>query len=220
MRWLIVLQSLHVFAAAIAFMIARKHRDYRPVAAFLAGTALADLALAALIVADAPTTLSDAPLVGLARFVGHARQGLYLVWPAGLVALVVTVFSGRFPRIVPVAYAMTLAVLVLGYPMLEGVLLRRLYLGIELSALVAAIAAVVQWPWRLEPLTVPHVMTLLLLSGEVGLLLGPWHHDLFAGWDAGRMTYSTAYALLIALQLGILWRSPASSAQASKDTKE
>ena len=76
MRWLLVLQSLHVLAAAIAFMIARRHRDYRPVAVFLAGTALADLALAALITAGAPTTLSDAPLVGLARFVGHARQGL------------------------------------------------------------------------------------------------------------------------------------------------
>ena len=88
-------------------------------------------------------------------------------------------------------------------------MLRRLYLGIELSAIVVAIAAVLRWPSLREPLTVPHVMTLLLLFGEIGLLLGPWHHDIFAGWDAGRMMYSTAYALLIVLQAGILWRSPA-----------
>lgn len=212
MRWLVVLQSLHVLAAAIAFTIARRHRDYRPVAVFLAGTALADLALAALLTAGAPETLSDAPLAGLARFVGHARQGLYLVWPFGLAGLVITVFSGRFPRMIPGVYGVTLTVLVVGSPILDTVLLRRLYLGIELAALLSAISAVLRWPRRGEALTVPHVMTLVLLSGEIGLLLGPWHHDLFAGWDAGRMMYSTAYALLIVLQLGILWRSPASSA--------
>lgn len=212
MRWLLLLQSLHVVAAAISLMIARRHRDYRPVAAFLAATALADVALAGLIVAGAPPSLPDARLAGLARFIGHARQGLYLVWPLGLAALVVTVFSGRFPRVVPVAYGVTLAVLVLGDEILGAVLVRRLYLGTELSAIVVAIAAVLRWPSLREPLTVPHVMTLLLLFGEIGLLLGPWHHDIFAGWDAGRMMYSTAYALLIVLQAGILWRSPAAGA--------
>lgn len=211
MRWLFLLQSLHVLAAAISIMIARKRSDYRPVAAFLAGTAIADLALAAFLAVGAPTALPAAPLVGLARFVGHVRQGLYLAWPFGFAALVVTVFSGRFPRVIPLAYVVTLAALVLGYPTLGGELLRRVYLGIELAALAVAVAAITQWAWRRESPTLPHVMTILLLSGETGLLLGPWHHDIFAGWDAGRIMYSTAYVVLIILQGGILWKSSESS---------
>lgn len=211
MRWIFLGPILHVLAAAISIMIARKRSDYRSVAAFLVGTAIADLALAVFIAVGAPTALPAAPLTGLARFAGHVRQGLYLVWPFGFTLLVIRVFSGRVLRVIPLAYVVTLIALVLGYPTLGGELLRRVYLGIELTALAVAVAAITQWAWRRESPMLPHVMTILLLSGEAGLLFGPWHHDIFAGWEAGRIMYSTVYVVLIGLQGGVLWKSSESS---------
>jgi hypothetical protein len=210
MRWMLITAILHLVAGIVGMQLARRRRDYLPVAVFLLGTAIADLGLVALTL-GAPTALPTAPLTGLTRFVAHVRQGLYLVWPFGFTTLVITVFSGRFLRVIPLAYVVTLAALVLGYPTLGGELLRRVYLGIELAALAVAVAAITQWAWRRESPTLPHVMTILLLSGEAGLLFGPWHHDIFAGWEAGRIMYSTVYVVLIGLQGGVLWKSSESS---------
>ena len=207
MRWLFLVPILHAIAAVLAAAIARKRSGYRPVAAFFMSTAIADLALAALIAAGAPTALPAAPLTGLARLLGHVRQALYRAWPFGFTAMFVAIFAGRRPWAVGAAYVVTITMLVLGYPTIGGELLRKTYSGIELAALAVAAGAFIPWIWRRESPRIQHVMAILLLSGEVALLLGPWHHDIFEGWDAGRIMYATAYIVFIVFQGGVLWNS-------------
>lgn len=191
MRWLFLVPILHALTAVLSLAIARKRSDHRPIAAFLLASALADLSLAIFLAVGAPTALPAAPLTGVARFVGHVRQALYLVWPFGFAAMFVAVFSGRRPWAIGAAYLVTLTVLVLGYPTIGGETLRQTYFGIELAALALAAGALIPWIWRRTSPTVTHVVAILLLSGEAGLVLGPWHHDIFLGWDAGRIMYAT-----------------------------
>jgi hypothetical protein len=210
MRLLVVGALLHLFAGFFALRLSRLRADYRPIAVFLAGTAIADLALVALTL-GASTALPSSPLTGLARVVGHIRQALYLVWPFGFAALFTAVFAGRAPRIIPVAYVVTIAALVLGYPTLRGETLRQVYLGIELAALVVALAAIIQWAWRRESPTLTHVVALLLLGTEIAALVGPWHRDIFAGWDMARTMFAFTYAAITCLQGSVAWKLSRSS---------
>jgi hypothetical protein len=210
MRLLLFTAILHVIAGVIGVLLARRRRDYLPVALFLACTAVADVILVALTV-GAPTTLPSAPLTGLPRFVGHVRQGLYLVWPFGFAALFVAVFSRRRTRAFSPAYAVAITGLVLGYPTLGGERLREAYLIVELAALAVAVGASIQWLRRRESTTLPHTVALLLLSSEIAVFLGPWHRDIFAGWDMGRTMYAITYAAIALVQGGFLWRPSRSS---------
>jgi hypothetical protein len=210
MRLLVIGALLHLLAGLLALRLARLRADYRPVALFLAGTAIADLALVALTL-GASTALPSAPLTGIARIVGHIRQALYLVWPFGFAALFVAVFSNRFPRIIPLAYVVTVAALVLGYPTLRGETLRQAYLGIELAALAVALAAIIQWAWRRESPTLTHIVALLLLGTEIAALVGPWHRDIFTGWDMARVMFAFTYAAITGLQGSVSWKLSRSS---------
>jgi hypothetical protein len=215
MRVLLVATLLQVIAAITAGLVARRRAQHLPLASFLIAAVIANLALVGFIAYGAPTSLPAAPLTGIARFVGHVRQGLYLVWPFGFAMMFVAVFSGRHLSVIPLAYVVTLAVLVLGYPTIGGEVLRQVYLGIELAALAVALAAIIQWAWRRESPTLTHGVALLLLSGEAKLLLGPWHHDIFAGWDAGRIMYATIYLVIAVVQVGVLWTSSESKSSES-----
>lgn len=210
MRLLVIGALLHLVASILSLRVARHRADYRPVAIFLAVTAIADVLLVALT-AGASTALPSAPLEGAARLVGHVRQGLYLVWPFGLAALFVAVFSKPRPWVFSSAYAVAISGFVIGYPTLSGERLRDAYFIVELAALAVAVAASVQWSRRRESLMLPHVVALLILASEIAVLVGPWHRDIFAGWDMGRTMYAITYAAIALIQGGFLWRPSQSS---------
>lgn len=203
-RILIIGALLHLVAGLLGVRLARFRPDYLPVAVFLAGTAIVDLVLVALTV-GAPTEIPASPLTGMARVVGQLREALWLIWPFAFVAMFLAIFAGRRPWAVGAAYVVTIAVLVIEYPTLRGEVLRRVYFGIELAALIIAAGALIQWAWRREFPLLPHLVAIGLLSTEVAVLLGPWAHDIFAGWTAGRIMYSMVYAAISIVTGGMLW---------------
>lgn len=203
---------LHILAAGMAITIARRRADYRPVAALLVGTALANLALFGFILGGAPTSVPAEPLTGMARLAGHTRQALYLLWPFGLVATFLVVFLKRRPWPVAAAYGVFLATLVFGYPTIRGDLLRQAYLAAEIASVLLSLGILIQWGWRRESPTLVHLAAMMLLFGEAGVLYGAWQGDIFgAGWDMGPVMYSTVYAVLCAVQGVVLWRHGAQS---------
>jgi hypothetical protein len=211
MRLLVIASLLQVVAAMAAVLIAKRREEHRPVAAFLSVAVLANLVALLGVVVLGPPTLAIAPLSGIARFVGHVRQGLYLVWPFGFAAMFAAVFARRHIWVFPPAYVVTIAVLVLGYPTIGGEVLRQVYFGIELAAIIVAFGVLIPWVGRREWPTVTHVAAILLLSGEVGVLFGPWHRDIFAGWDMGMVMYAITYGVIALLQGVVLWEPSKSS---------
>jgi hypothetical protein len=197
---------LHVLAATTAVILTGKRPDYRPVAIFLAVTALADVALFGFILAGAPTSVPSAPLTGAARVAGHVREALYLVWPFGLVALFVQVFARWRPWPVGLAYAVFLAVLVFGYPTIRGDVLRQAYLAAEVGAFLVSVGLMIMWGWRREWSGLSPAVVIPLLFAEGGVIYGAWRGDIFEGWNTGRLMYATVYAVLCLVQGGALWR--------------
>lgn len=94
MRLLILVALLHMIAGAASMLVARRRRDYLPVAAFLVVTALTDIAMTALAASVDPASPA-VPLTGMPRAVGHVRQALYLVWPFGFTAMTTAIFAVR-----------------------------------------------------------------------------------------------------------------------------
>jgi hypothetical protein len=211
MRVLVIASLLQILAAVLAVAVARRRAEHKAFAAFLAVAALANLGLVGFIAIGAPTVIPAAPLTGFARVEGHVRQALYMVWPFGLAAMFVAVFSKRRPWILAAAYGATLAVLVLGYPTIRGEVLRQVYFGTELAAIVISAGALIPWTWRRESPSLTHTAAILLLAGEVAVFLGPWRRDIFAGWDMGRVMYAVIYLVIAILQGGVLWKPSRSS---------
>lgn len=211
MRLLVISSLLQVAAAMVAVLLARRREEHRPVAIFLSVATTANLIALACVVLLHPPAVAAGPLSGTARLVGHVRQGLFLVWPFGFAAMFAAVFAGRRVGAFLWAYALTLAVLVLGYPTLGGEVLRQVYFGIELAAIVAGFGFLIPWIGRREWPTVTRVTGILLLSGEVGVLFGPWHRDIFAGWDMSMIMYAITYGVLALVQGVALWELSKSS---------
>jgi hypothetical protein len=195
-------------AALVAVVVAWKRSEHRPVAAFLAGTVVADLVRLGLSLG--PLAISG-PYKGPLRALFHVEQALFLTWPAGIAALALWVYRKRHPFPVAIAYALAVAVLVIGYPAIRGDLLRRCYLAAEIAAVVTAIGAFVRWVGRAPPRLPQVVTTFVLVVDMVSLAVGPWQWGLFGAWALAQVIYSALYAVLIVVQIGALWISPSSS---------
>ncbi len=202
--------GLQALAAVLAVAVAWRRPSYRPTAGFLFGALVASLVRLALRWARVGAPV---PYVGAARLGFHLDSALFLAWPLGIAALARWTFAGRRPWPVLAAWALAVAVLVLGYPTLRGDLLRKVLLGIELAALAVAVASFVAFVWARRDPRLEHLAAMLILALEGATLAGAWALGPFAGWGAAQITYSVLYAVLAVLQGGSLWfsSSPSSS---------
>ena len=208
--------GLQALAALLAVVLAWRRPSYRPTAGFLLGAFLASMVRLAL----RPVLLAASlPLAGLPRLVFHLEQALFLAWPLGIAALARWTFAGKRPWPVLAAWALAVAVLVLGYPTIRGDLYRKVLLGIELAALAVAVASFVAFFWARQKPRLEHVAALFVFGTEGVTLVGPWLAGLFAeGWRGALLSYSVLYAVLIFLQGGSLWSRPSSSSPSSAST--
>lgn len=190
-------------AALLAWRLAARRPDYRPVALLLTlglGIDVARRALGLFVISPARVTFGTAPFVGFARAAGHVDSALFLAWPAGLAALAIFVFSRRRSWAVLAIYVVAVVVLVIAYPLTRGDVLRRAYLAAELAALLIAVGTFLMWAIRGEAVTVPHLATMMILSIDLATLLGPWRGNVFTSWPAAQVMYTTLYAALAILQ--------------------
>src|SRR5262249_11533254 len=144
-RLLVLTLGFHGLAGLLAPAVARRRPEYRPVAFFLAGTAIADVIygqLVFLVLEPATTAMRDlgldpdiTPLDGWARVVANIATAIFLSWYAGLAALALAVFARRRPWHVAVLWAVTSIALAVGYPATRGEFRRHVYLAADLIAL-------------------------------------------------------------------------------------
>jgi hypothetical protein len=204
-------------AALGAVLLALRRADYRPVARFLAAVATADLARMTaqrwLIVptweAQRAAGIDPAivPLSGLARVGGHVEHAGFLVWPAGVAALMLAVLGRRRAWPALVAYGIAVAVLILAYPAIRGDLLRRYYLACELGALATALVSATAWWRRREAPALPAAAALLIAALDLAVLFGPYRVGLWTAWPFAQAVYVVLYLVLVTIQGGALWDS-------------
>lgn len=192
---------LLVAAAASAVVLAcrRPGEGYAPVALLLVAVLAANLARYAI---NAHLyAVARPPYVGRARALFHVEQALYAAEPFGLLAGSLVVFVRRSPWPLVLAWAVTVAALVLSYPALRGDPLRRAYLAITLVGLLGSCSTFMHFVQRRERPKLAHVAVMLMVAIElVSVLLGPWGQGLFDSYTLAQAVYAVLFGILIFLQ--------------------
>lgn len=195
-----------ILAATMAVWVARGRREYVPIAVVLIISAVADILRLVISGAMPPTseTASSSPGVIVLYAVDSA---LWLTWPAGLAASALVVFLDRKPWAVLIAWAALAIGLAVSYPWARGENLRLVYLGAELTAQAVALGGALLWSTRRSPPGAEHAVLALLVAVELGTLIaGPWR-AIYTTWYISQLMYLGAFAAIIAVQGGALWRS-------------
>lgn len=206
---MIGLLALSAAVVTLAWWVAARRPDHRPVALFLTLSLASDLvrwALTSWVLIPERARSGGVPFTGWHLVVCHIDRSLVLALHAGLAALAMWVFLRRRPWAVAVAWALAVAALAVTYPITRGEVLQRCYLAAELATLGVVSGCYVMWWWRREKPNFSNVCALLLGSGEVAILIGPYSRNIFTSWDIAQAMYATIYVVLLILHGGILWR--------------
>lgn len=193
-------------AAASAVLLARRRlgEDYAPVAVLLVMMFAVDVARYAI---NAHLyAVAHPPYMGDARALFHVEQALYVALPFGVLAVSLAVFMRRSPWPLALAWAVTVAALVLSYPVLRGDPLRRAYLAITLVGLLGSCGAFAHFVQRRERPKLAHIAVMLMVTIElVSVLLGPWGQGLFDSYALAQAAYAVLFGVLAFLQGVELW---------------
>ncbi len=189
-----------IVAAVTAIALAARRPAYAPLSIYLAALALADGVRGYLAsgVLSAP-----GPYVGGARAAFHLEEGLFLASLLAPAVLAVTAFRSFIPvRVIVDVYAVAVLVLIVGYPMVRGADVARVYLGAETGALAVSAAAVIQWGWRVERPTLEQMAVLMVLGVEAAKVAGgPWRIEIVGGWERAWPMHAVLYLALAGLQV-------------------
>ncbi len=206
---------LSLLASVTAWMLARSRRDHVPVAVALTAVSLADL-IGTVLHAAVPTLDCVGPYTGVTRIAFYVDQARYLVWPAAVGALSVIV-AAKLPArrvllLVFLAWSALNGYLSGTYPDVRGPTLRRVYLGVQLVALAAGVAAFGAWVRRgglRAGAPAPAVVVAALIVGTelASLAVGPWTRGLFGeAYQTEQVMVAVLYAVIAAVQGGATWR--------------
>jgi hypothetical protein len=123
--WWWVLRAAPLMATVSAVMLARRRREYAPIALFLCWVLLSHVVrplLAFYVLGSGPA--GGLPYAGIQRAAFHVEQAMFVSWPIGIVALAIRIFARRRAWPVAIAFAVVVGVLVLGYPTIRRELLQ------------------------------------------------------------------------------------------------
>lgn len=201
--WAVVFTRLLAFVGAI--LLARRHKEYAPVAWLLGLGVVSDIvrpALSILVLGFGPP--GGVPYQGFERLCFHLEQAMFVAWPAGITALALHTLAGRRAWPIAVAYLTVVAGLVLGYPTVRRVLLQRVYLAVWLAALLVCLGGAFAW-WRAKrPTSPPERAALMFFAIELGAVLGSNGAGLIdKTWPIAQGLYVGLYIVLSILQ--VLW---------------
>lgn len=209
------LYLLAIVVVVLAHHAAGARRALRPAAFLLTYGLLADLArrVIRVRVLEPAAALSDAPLAGMARAWGHASQGLFFGWGAGVFALIVATFTeARSWPIAVVLWAAAWGSAVLDYPALRGLALGVYYRDFTIAVLVLSGLCVARFLIQRGRPRQEHAAALWILTIEGTLLAGPYlAPEPFKTWWTAQIAYAAMYAFLIPiLAWRMLWKRPIS----------
>jgi hypothetical protein len=218
MTWLVpALYVALVIATALAWALARRKPEHRPIAYLWTVGLASEVALSALrpVLVQVRATLGDATWTGWPRVAAHIDQALFMAWPAALAATALVVFLGRKPWPVMACYAIIVAAVVALHPKARDGSLPRVYAAVQMTGLLVAVGSAAMWYLRSRQTrgraTTAQAVLMFILAVEVPSIAGAWRIGIFANWHLSQIAYLIMVVLQILLQGVFLWRSSRSS---------
>ncbi len=204
---------LYAVVVALAWAVAERRPDHRPVAWLLTLGLAVDVVRAGIqanVLQPTRAAMGTGPFHGFARAAFNVDEALFLAWPAGIAVCAAWVFLKRRPWPVLAVYGLVAATVMGTYPTVRGAALARVYLGVELAALVVGLGSFITWAWKRETPNLTHVVTLLLVAVELATLL-PFNKGPFVSWSLAQASCMTLYVVLTVVYGGVLWDRGSSS---------
>lgn len=201
-RWIWALRVALMLATIGAVLLARRRREYTPIAVFLGWVSFAHIArklLQIYILGSGPP--GGLPYQGVERAWFHVEQALFVSWNACVAALALHVVAKKRAWPVALVYVAVVAVLAASYPELRRARLQSAYLAITLASLLVCLGAVAAW-WRSKkPTTLPERAALIIVAVEFGAVIGPFSLGLIdVTWPIALGLYTGLYAILAVLE--------------------
>jgi hypothetical protein len=199
-------------ATALAWTLARRRPEHRPVAVLLSVAIVADVAVHlydVAVIAPLRAELGLGPWTGWARAASVLYNAAQLAYPAILVATVLHVFKAARPWLAAIGWTFAVAYFVVAHPVGgDGSQARALTIA-DAAAATVALAVVVRWYARArQPATSAQYAMALIASAELASLIGAWRVGPFAAWPVSQVLYVALYAALALVQGRYLWTSP------------
>ena len=204
----LVLFVLSAAATLLAWMVARRRADYRPVAWLLTFQLFNDLirqVLRDFVFAPWYPKLGGEPATGWLRVAAHVEQILFLSWRVAIAALAVWIYGKRRPWLVAAVFAAVGIALIVSYPTTRGPLLQKVYLGVELAVICVAIGFFFRWYFGREPWTPEHMVTGLIIALEAAMITGgPYREIIWINWGKAWAILLVLYTAIIIIE-GWVW---------------
>lgn len=197
-------------SVALAWLVARRRTEHRPIAWALSAALAAELGRAVVLEVVPPRLDPSAPpLAGAALLGRYVDRALWIAWPAALAAMSLRVLARRRSWPVAVGYVAAVVVLVVGYRALRFDALRKVYLAIELLSLAIGVGSLVTWyrrAWRRERAGLSVRVAGVLVAGHLAMIVtGPYRFGLFGqAWALAHVAYVAILSAVILLHVGAL----------------
>lgn len=206
------LYGLSAVAMVLAWTLARRSAEHRPIAWLLSaglGVDLARRALRTFYIVPVIRPLRGHPLTGLPLAVSHVNDALFLTWPAALAACALVVYLGRRPWPAAMAWLAVVAGLVAFHPYESTGMLGRALTGAQLAGVAVALGCAATWYLSTSraPTTTAQASLAVIIGSELATLVGSWRVGVFDNWHVSQILFLLLYVLLVVLQGGFLWSS-------------
>jgi hypothetical protein len=200
-------------AVALAWILASRRPEHRPVALLLSVALVseaAERAWDASVIAPLRDSLGVAvPWTGWARAAGLLADAITLVWPAAVVAAVLVVFAGRRPWAALAGWACVLVVFAVVHPFAGNGSQARALAVVDVLATLVSLGIVLAWYRRTtRPASSAQFALTLIVAAEGISLLGAWRVGLFERWPVSQVLYLALFGILVLAQGRFLWSSP------------
>lgn len=199
-----------VIVTAMAWALASKRREHRPVAVLFSIGLVGELVLRAYdatILASLREALGiDVPWTGWARAAALLSHAIVLTWPAALVAACLVVFARRRPWLAVIGWAVAVAAFAVAHPIAgDGSLARAFTAAQVLSVSVSAALCLMWLRRRTTPATSAQYALMMVVIAESLSLLGAWRVGLFEAWPISQMAYLFMFGIVALVQGRFLW---------------
>jgi hypothetical protein len=206
------LYGFSALATVLAWTLARRSAEHRPVAWLLTTGLAVDLARRALrtfYILPVIRPLRGHPLTGVPLAVAHVNDALFLTWSAALAACAMVVYLGRRLWAAVAVWAAVVAGLVAFHPTESSGTLGRVFTAAQLGSLAAGLGCAATWylSESRAPTTTAQASLGVIIAGELATLVGSWRIGAFDNWHISQILYLLLYMLLGVLQGGFLWQS-------------
>lgn len=210
---IVALYVLSALATALAWVLARRRAEHRPVAVLLSVGLASDVAVKLIRRFYLDTQIAqlgvDARWTGAPRRVAVLVHALFLAWPAALVGAALVVFLRRSAWPAGAGYAAAVAAVVVTHPIAGDGSLGRMLTAVQLAAVLTSFGCAVTWALRSrERSTSAQACMLVIAFVELAAMAGSWRVGVFTGWQLSRIAYVTMYVVAIVIQVGFLWSRP------------